>query len=333
MWTIPLTRSRVVVLDHDQPRVAGGDAAPQRGLDALGDVDGDHRRDRRHHLARLLLVEVEDAAEHPRLAGVEGAAELGAVDDLLQVLGGVALFDVGRVDAEEADDRVGDRRSAPSSPGPSPARNQLSGRETRRAVALGVGDRQHLRHLLADADVERGDEGEGDRHARAPTAAPWERPPKTGSSSFASEGSPRKPIPIEAIVIPTWQAESDSSILSSCSTTASAPASPSSASCSILPRRLRTSANSAATKKPLIATSSEQQDQQQDAHRLFGPVLRGRSSSAIRRREYSFLESMRIASLVPSATEMLFALGLGEGVVAVTHECDYPPEARSISRT
>ena len=38
---------------------------------------------------------------------------------------------------------------------------------------------------------------------------------------------------------------------------------------------------------------------------------------------------MRIASLVPSATEMLYALGLGDSVVAVTHECDYPPEARS----
>jgi iron complex transport system substrate-binding protein len=34
---------------------------------------------------------------------------------------------------------------------------------------------------------------------------------------------------------------------------------------------------------------------------------------------------MRIASLVPSATEMLFALGQGDSVVAVTHECDYPP--------
>ena len=45
---------------------------------------------------------------------------------------------------------------------------------------------------------------------------------------------------------------------------------------------------------------------------------------------------MRIASLVPSATEMLFALGLGEQVVAVTHECDYPPEAadrRHLTRT
>jgi iron complex transport system substrate-binding protein len=39
---------------------------------------------------------------------------------------------------------------------------------------------------------------------------------------------------------------------------------------------------------------------------------------------------MRIASLVPSATEMLFALGLGDSVVAVTHECDYPPQAPSL---
>ena len=39
---------------------------------------------------------------------------------------------------------------------------------------------------------------------------------------------------------------------------------------------------------------------------------------------------MRIASLVPSATEMLFELGLGEQVVAVTHECDWPPQAASL---
>ena len=30
---------------------------------------------------------------------------------------------------------------------------------------------------------------------------------------------------------------------------------------------------------------------------------------------------------MPSATEMLFALGLGDDVTAVTHECDHPPEA------
>ena len=36
---------------------------------------------------------------------------------------------------------------------------------------------------------------------------------------------------------------------------------------------------------------------------------------------------MRICSLVPAATEVLFALGLGDQVVGVTHECDWPPEA------
>src|ERR671916_830103 len=41
---------------------------------------------------------------------------------------------------------------------------------------------------------------------------------------------------------------------------------------------------------------------------------------------------MRIVSLVPSATEMLFALGVGDEVTAVTHECDYPPEAQGLPR-
>ncbi len=38
--------------------------------------------------------------------------------------------------------------------------------------------------------------------------------------------------------------------------------------------------------------------------------------------------SMRICSLLPGATEILFALGLGDEIVGVTHECDYPPEAK-----
>jgi iron complex transport system substrate-binding protein len=37
---------------------------------------------------------------------------------------------------------------------------------------------------------------------------------------------------------------------------------------------------------------------------------------------------MRIVSLLPSTTEILFALGAGDQVVGVTFECDYPPEAR-----
>jgi iron complex transport system substrate-binding protein len=41
---------------------------------------------------------------------------------------------------------------------------------------------------------------------------------------------------------------------------------------------------------------------------------------------------MRIVSLVPSATEMLFALGLGDEVTAVTHECDHPAEALELPK-
>ena len=38
---------------------------------------------------------------------------------------------------------------------------------------------------------------------------------------------------------------------------------------------------------------------------------------------------MRIVSLLPSTTEILFAIGAGQDVVGVTFECDFPPEARS----
>lgn len=41
---------------------------------------------------------------------------------------------------------------------------------------------------------------------------------------------------------------------------------------------------------------------------------------------------MRIVSLLSSATEMLFAVGAGPDVVAVSHECDYPPEVTRLPR-
>jgi iron complex transport system substrate-binding protein len=39
---------------------------------------------------------------------------------------------------------------------------------------------------------------------------------------------------------------------------------------------------------------------------------------------------LRIVSLLPSATEILFAIGAGDRVVGVTHECDYPEAARHL---
>ena len=38
---------------------------------------------------------------------------------------------------------------------------------------------------------------------------------------------------------------------------------------------------------------------------------------------------MRICSLLPGATEIAFALGLGDHIVGVTHECDYPADAKN----
>ena len=38
---------------------------------------------------------------------------------------------------------------------------------------------------------------------------------------------------------------------------------------------------------------------------------------------------MRIVSLIPSATEIVYALGAEASLVGVTHECDFPAEARA----
>lgn len=39
---------------------------------------------------------------------------------------------------------------------------------------------------------------------------------------------------------------------------------------------------------------------------------------------------MRIVSFLPSATEIVFALGLGDELVGVTQECDWPAEVANI---
>src|SRR5262245_20862857 len=43
-------------------------------------------------------------------------------------------------------------------------------------------------------------------------------------------------------------------------------------------------------------------------------------------------QPMRIVSLLPSATEIVCALGLEDQLVGVTHECDYPENVRSLPK-
>ena len=208
-------------------------------------------------------------------------------------------------------------------------RNQFSGRETRRAVlsALAIAS---IFGTCSPTLMWRAVTRVKAIASESPAATPCERLPKIGSISSASAGSPRKPMPIEAIVIPIWQAESDSSILSSCSTTASAPASPSSASCSILPRRLRTSANSAATKKPLIAINSSRRTSRRTligyAARYFGLGRRrpfGERNIAGRPRSFfdrcDIEQIMRVATLSEMLEEVV-RLGEATGMEAHAHE-------------
>src|SRR5437773_6326616 len=42
--------------------------------------------------------------------------------------------------------------------------------------------------------------------------------------------------------------------------------------------------------------------------------------------------NMRLVSLLPSATEIVCALGLEDQLVGVTHECDYPPFVRRLPK-
>jgi len=136
-----------------------------------------HRGYRRHHLARLLLVQVEDARQHSRLARVELTAARAARYQELQVLGGGGLVEIGprvhpdhpqqrvRGGVQQPDHRVeGD--SEPVQSACHPARRGLR-----------VDDRVDLRHLLADGDVQRRrdevgeDQGDHHRHAVADRVA------------------------------------------------------------------------------------------------------------------------------------------------------------------
>ncbi len=69
---------------------------------------------------------------------------------------------------------------------------------------------------------------------------------------------------------------------------------------------------------------------------LLVPATRGASPHAAERtpapQPTAAAAPARIVSLAPSVTETLFALGIGDRVVAVSDYCDYPPEATRLPR-
>ena len=147
--------------------MAGRHAAPQRLLDVLGHVDGDDRRCGCHDLARLLLVEVEDACEHRRLARIELATAQRLLDEHLELLGRLPVVEVTRRPhandpqdrvrgpVEERDERLEDLREEVERARDEPRRG------------LGLLNRPDLRDLLAERDVQGGGQqvGEGERDA------------------------------------------------------------------------------------------------------------------------------------------------------------------------
>ena len=63
---------------------------------------------------------------------------------------------------------------------------------------------------------------------------------------------------------------------------------------------------------------------------LYIDAFLGRVRAAAAARRTPTADAPRIVSLVPAATEMLFALGLGSNVVGRSSFCDWPPEAREL---
>ena len=162
-WTIPLTRSwfcSSVTTSREWPVETQRRSAASTVSD---DVDGHDRRDRRHHLAGLLLVEVEDAGEHVRLADVELPAGLGLGDDPLELVRRPALgFGVG-IGSEHPQDRVGGRVQHEDE------RVEQHPEELKRprdpaGDPLGVLDRVELGDDLAGDRLGDGDQQVGDDH-------------------------------------------------------------------------------------------------------------------------------------------------------------------------
>ena len=132
-------------------------------LHVLGDVDGDDRRDRGHHLASLLLVQVEHARQHPRLARVDLPAGMGLGDQALELIGRAALPLVGHVDPEQSQNAIGHGREHDDHRvEQDPERLQRARHPPRHG--LGAVDRVELGNHLAGDQLDGGHDQVGEDH-------------------------------------------------------------------------------------------------------------------------------------------------------------------------
>jgi iron complex transport system substrate-binding protein len=75
-------------------------------------------------------------------------------------------------------------------------------------------------------------------------------------------------------------------------------------------------------------------DANERCRKIAGQFVRGRAADLGGKNRYTYgqqnvMNELRLISFLPAATEMAFALGLGDRVVGVSHECDFPAKAKT----
>ena len=169
----------------------------------------DHVGARHHDLARGAVRELEDVGEQLALLLGQLALLLGVeqAPDLLLAVAQLAFGD--RLDAEDAQDRVGGVVEHPDHR----VRHLVEHVERERHPQrrrLRLADRERLRRQLAEDDVEDGDDRERDDQAHGVAAPPTARrrsPTRSGSIRRANAGSPIQPRARLASVMPSWVAD------------------------------------------------------------------------------------------------------------------------------
>ena len=163
-------------------------AAPHCLLDGVRDVDRDDGGDRRHHLAGLLLVQMEDTVQHLGLAWIQIPTRTTPSDQALQLLGAHRLqitFDLDPQDPR--DDEVRRLVEHPYNGVENDSEPlERNGRPPQHS--LRTSDGHHLRGLLADDHVRRRNDQVGNSHRYCDGDAVTHDSAENGLEQFRDRG-------------------------------------------------------------------------------------------------------------------------------------------------